>query len=129
MIGLSLRVERLAEEIKREVSDILRRSKDPRIGFISITDTEVSRDLRHAKVFFSILGDEEAKRQTVEGLASAAGFIRTELGKRIRLRHVPELEFHFDPSLERGARIDRILREIHGEADGGSGRDEGTSGP
>lgn len=118
VIGVGLRAERLAEEIKREVSDILRRSKDPRIGFVSITDAQVSRDLRHAKVFFSVYGDEDEKLRTLQGLSAARGFVRTELGKRIRLRYVPEIEFRFDPSLERGARIARLLREIR---DGGEG--------
>lgn len=106
------RVQRIAEEIKRAAADIIRDMKDPRIGFVSITDVEVSNDLRHVKIFVSVYGDEEAKQRTLEGLRAATGYVRTELGKVIRLRHTPEIHFKLDSSLERGARISQILAEI-----------------
>lgn len=116
------RVQRLNEEIKREISDVIQRHmKDPRIGFVSVTDVELSRDLQHVKIFVSVYGDENARSQTMQALESGKGFIRGELGKRVRLRHTPEVDFRFDESLERGARIFKLLDEVksggstHGE--------------
>lgn len=110
-----LRVARLREEYRREVSDILRRMKDPRLGFVTVTDVEVSEDLRHVKVFVSVLGSEEDRRRTLEVLDQAKGYVRTEAGQRIRLRHTPEITFHFDPSVERGARVMSILQQLRRE--------------
>ncbi|NLY10318.1 MAG: 30S ribosome-binding factor RbfA [Firmicutes bacterium] len=110
---MSQRNQRLSEEIRRELSDIIQREvKDPRLGFLSITTVELSRDFSHAKVFVSVYGDEQERNKTLEGLTKAAGFIRTELGKRIRIRHTPELAFIYDDSLEHGARISAILKEL-----------------
>ncbi|HEY8487148.1 MAG TPA: 30S ribosome-binding factor RbfA [Limnochordales bacterium] len=116
-----LRVERLREEFRREVSDILRRMKDPRLGFVTVTDVEVSNDLRHVKVYVSVLGSEEDRRRTLAVLEQARGFVRTEAGQRIRLRHTPEVTFVFDPSVERGARVMALLNEIRREKAAGSG--------
>jgi len=113
---MSLREGRLAEAIKEEVSDILRNDlKDPRIGFASITAVEVSGDLRHAKIFVSVLGDQQQKADTMKGLESASGYIRSELGRRIRLRFTPEIVFRLDESIERGVRIAQLLK---GESEG-----------
>jgi ribosome-binding factor A len=110
---MRVRLARLRELFKAEISAIVHKEmKDPRIGFVSVTDVDLSPDLRHAKVFVSILGDEAAKARTMAGLASAQGFIRTELGSRIRLRRVPELLFRLDESIERGARVQRLLRRV-----------------
>ncbi len=107
------RADRVAEAIQEEVADLLRlRIKDPRIGFVTITGVEVTADLRHARIFFSVVGDEAARASTQRGLDSAAGFIQGELGRRLRLRFTPTVEFRFDPSIERGARIERLLKEI-----------------
>ncbi len=107
------RLGRLAQEIKREVSSILATEvKDPRLGMISITDVEVSRDLLVAKVYFSQLGGEEERERTLEGLERAKGFVRSELAKRLRVRHTPEIVFLFDPSLEQGARMDALLKSL-----------------
>lgn len=107
------RQERLRELIKSEFGQILTRDlKDPRIGFVSVTDVEVSNDFSHVKIFVSIMGNDEAKRSSMEGLESAKGFIRTELGKRIRLRHTPEVHFIADNSIERGSRIFELLEEV-----------------
>lgn len=106
------RSERIREDFKREISDILRKMKDPRIGFVSVTDVELSRDLRHAKVFVSIFGDAAEKENTLAALLHAQGFIRSELGRRIRLRHTPEIAFRLDDSIERGDRINRLLRSV-----------------
>lgn len=111
------RVDRLREQMKAEISDILRREmKDPRLGFVSVTDVEVSQDLRHAKVYVSILGDETAKKDTIDALQGAAGFVRTEMARRIHLRHTPEIIFRLDESIERGARIFELLEQVKGDA-------------
>lgn len=109
------RVERLREEIKKEASDIIRKLKDPRVGFVTVTDVEVSGDLRHVKVFVSVYGDDEAKSATMEALTRATGHIRTEIGQRIRLRYTPEIQIRFDESIERGARIFQLLREVQSD--------------
>lgn len=107
------RHSRLEHQIKREVSHILATEvKDPRLGMISITDVEVSRDLSWAKIYFSMLGSDEERNRTLEGLERAKGFVRSELAKRIRVRHTPEIIFLFDPSLEHGAKMDALLRTL-----------------
>jgi len=118
--------QRLREEIKREASDIIqRRMKDPRIGFTTVTDVEVTMDLRQVKIFISVLGDEEARAKTVAGLERAKGFIRTELGRAIRLRHTPEVQFEYDQSLEQGARVLQLLSDVEkGNAGGGDHDDQ-----
>jgi len=110
---MSLRREKLQELFKEEASAILqRRLRDPRIGFVSVTEVELSADLRHAKIFVSVLGDEEAKRRTMEALDRAAGFVRSELGRRVALRYTPEVLFRLDESIERGTRVVALLREV-----------------
>jgi ribosome-binding factor A len=116
------RVERLADQARNEVADILRRMKDPRIGFVSVTEVEVSQDLRHLKVFVSILGGDEERERTLEALEHARGFVRTELGSRIRLRYTPDLAFKYDPSLARGSRVVELLAQLHA----GDGEKGGT---
>lgn len=113
------RSDRVKELLRQEISQIIREEiKDPRIGFATVTDVEISQDLRHAKVFISIYGDEDNRNQTLKGLQSASGFIRGEVGKRIRMKHVPEILFRFDESIERGARIFELLHEIENEDEG-----------
>jgi ribosome-binding factor A len=110
------RAQRVAEEIKREVSGILRTEiKDPRMasGFISVTSVEVTRDLRHAKIFVSVYGNEDEQNQTIQALTKAAGFIRTEIGRRIRLRHTPEVTIHLDQSIAYGAHINQLLSDLN----------------
>ncbi len=97
--------------MKQEIADILmRKIKDPRIGFVTVTDVEVADDLRNAKVFVSVYGGD--KEVSLKGLKSAAPFIRSELGKRMRMRFVPELLFRFDGTVEQGAHIMELLRTI-----------------
>ncbi|CEI84260.1 ribosome-binding factor A [Oceanobacillus oncorhynchi subsp. incaldanensis] len=109
-----LRAHRVAEQMKKELGDILsRKIKDPRVGFVTVTDVEVTGDLQQAKIFISVLGDEKKKQETLLGLAKAKGFIRSEIGKRIRLRKTPELTFEFDEAIEQGNRIDSILRDLN----------------
>jgi len=107
------RQKRLGELLKKEISDLmLREIKDPRIGFVSITSVEPTADLRHAKVFISVLGDETEKKASLAGLRSATGFIRRELAHRLRLRYVPELTVVYDNSLERGAHIIALIDSV-----------------
>lgn len=113
------RVEKVRKALIREVSNLVRSSlKDPRIsGIISITDVELSSDCRHAKVFVSIFGSEDERQNSMEALESSAGFIRSEIGKRIPMRFTPEILFRLDDSLERGSRVTQILEKIsRGEA-------------
>lgn len=108
------RVGRVGEQIKKELSHILQNDiKDPRIGFITVTGVEITNDLSQAKVYLSVLGDDEQKEGTLKALEQAGGFIRSELGKRVRLRHTPELIFKFDASIEYGSRIDQLLRNLN----------------
>ncbi|HQD40067.1 MAG TPA: 30S ribosome-binding factor RbfA [Bacillota bacterium] len=109
----SQRSLRVAEEIKKELSQIIQSEmKDPRLGFLSVTDVEISQDLRYVKAFVSILGSDKEREVTLGVLQRASGFLRTELGKRVRLRHTPELSFHLDTSIEQGAKIEKLLREL-----------------
>jgi ribosome-binding factor A len=109
------RVSRVAELIKREVSQMLLNGiKDDRVGagIISVTDVDISGDLQHATIFVSIYGTEEAKTETMAGLKSATGYIRSELGARIRLRRTPEVIFVEDHSIERGTKVLSLLNQL-----------------
>jgi len=111
-----VRVSRVAERIKQEMSEILQRElKDPRIGFVTVTGVDVTNDLSQATVYLSVLGGDAQKEATLAALGKARGFIRTEIGRRIQLRHVPELTFKFDSSIEYGSRIERLLDELNPE--------------
>lgn len=114
------RATRLAEVIRTETADILRGLRDPRLGFVSITEVEVSADLRHARVYVSVLGDETAKSQTMAALARARGRIRSALAARVRIRFVPEILFRLDDSIERGERVVSLLREVVKDDAGGA---------
>jgi ribosome-binding factor A len=106
---------RVAESIRREVSQMLLNGiKDDRVGtgMVSVTDVDVSGDLQHAKIFVSIYGDDAAKAETMEGLKSATGFVRSELGQRIRLRRTPEVVFIEDRSLERGDKVLGLINRL-----------------
>jgi len=104
------RLRRVADQIQRELSDILRSEmKDPRVGMITLTGVEVSSDLAHAKVFFTTLGDADALAQTETGLDNAAGFLRSQLGRRLKVHNTPELHFHYDASIENGIRLSQLI--------------------
>lgn len=121
------RQEKLGELIAVELSDLLRtRLKDPRIGFASITHVEVSGDLRHAKVFVSVMGNAEEQEDTMKGLRHATGFLRHELASRIVLRYMPELVFKLDTSIEHGSRILELMQQLKQEEQktGGTNSDE-----
>lgn len=111
---MSHRPNRVGEQMKKELSDIIgRKIKDPRIGFVTVTDVQVTGDLQQAKVFISVLGDDEQRENTLKGLAKAKGFIRSEIGHRIRLRKTPEIIFEFDESIDYGNRIETLLHDLH----------------
>lgn len=108
------RVNRVGEQMKKEIGDIIsRKIKDPRVGFVTVTDVQVTGDLQQAKVYISVLGDEQQREDTLKGLAKAKGFIRTEIGQRIRLRKTPELIFEFDETMAYGNRINSLIHELH----------------
>jgi len=108
------RSNRVAEQMKKELGEIIaRKLKDPRIGFVTVTDVEVTGDLQQATVYITVLGDNKKREETLKGLAKAKGFIRTEIGQRIRLRKTPELMFEFDLSSDYGNKIDTLLRQIN----------------
>lgn len=118
MIKRSHRAERLAGEIQKILSQVfLEEMKDPKLGFITITDVEVSRDLTHAKVFISNLGGEEKSEESLKALEHAKGFLRTELGQSLSLRVVPELTFEIDRSLEHSLKINAILKDLEDKKD------------
>jgi ribosome-binding factor A len=110
------RADRVADLVKMEISDLLlKQVRDPRIGSVTITGVKVTDDLRTARVFFVELGKDQCSEDVRAGLGRAAGFLRRELGRRLRLRCVPELFFAYDPSFAYGNRIERLLSEIHRE--------------
>lgn len=106
------RADRVADMLKQEISDIIRSEmKDPRIGFITLTKVDLSQDLRHAKVYVSILGTEDEREKSFKVLESANGFIRSQVGRRVRLRHIPELLFRYDDSSIYAARIYEVMKQ------------------
>ncbi|SDG71823.1 30S ribosome-binding factor RbfA [Desulfosporosinus hippei] len=107
------RSNRLAETLKEEISQLIRvELKDPRIGFVTLTSVDVADDLSHAKVYISVLGTEEEGNASLDALNRASGFVRSEIGKRIRLRHVPSIVFKYDPSIQHGAHIAKLLKDV-----------------
>lgn len=112
------RTDRVGEVIREEISSILLEEiNDPRITYVSITSVEVSADLKHAKVFVSILGTEQKKEEVFKGLKSARGYIQKKLGQRLRLRYTPEIIFKMDSAIERGLHIYELLTELKNEGD------------
>ena len=109
------RPDRVGDEIRRELSELLSRGQvhDPGIGFITLTRVQVSADLQMARVFYTSLGDPQARRDTERALARATPFLRRQIGARMRLRRVPELAFRFDESITHQDRIEQILQDLH----------------
>ena len=122
---MRIRPEKVAHLMRREIAEILQeRLRDPRVSaMVSVTDVEVTNDLSFAKVFVSVMGEPAERASTLEALAHAAGFVRHELGPRLGLREVPEIRFVHDESLDRGARVEELLKRIH---DGRPPEDEGA---
>lgn len=114
------RTLRVAEQIQRDLADLIRLEiKDPRVGMVTLTDVEVSADYAHAKVFFTTLGTGDQIAAATGGLNHAAGFLRHELGRRIKLRGIPQLHFIYDDSVERGVRLSQLIDDAVGAPDRG----------
>jgi len=115
------RSEKVADLIRKEISEMLIRNlKDPRIGFITVTRVSVSDDCRSAKIYFSVMGSTEERERSTEGLNSAKGYVRRELGRRIQLRHTPDIVFQFDPSIEYAIHMEEVFHDLQEK----KGRDE-----
>jgi len=107
------RSQRVSHQLKKEVSDIVsRRLKDPRLGFLTVTDVDVASDLKNAKVYVSVLMEDE-RAPTMEALTASASFIRSELGRRLRMKNIPLLTFHLDTSAEYGDKMERLFKKLH----------------
>jgi ribosome-binding factor A len=118
------RSQKVADLIQKEISEMLLKTiKDPRIGFVTITRVAVSEDCRSAKVYFSVTGTLAERAKSTEGLNSAKGYVRKELGRRMRLKHTPEIMFQFDPSIEYAIHIGEVLHRLKQETE--KGEDEG----
>ena len=116
-----MRAERMALQIQRDVSDIIRSElKDPRIGFLTVTGVDISNDLTHAKIFVSILGNPAERQESLAVLERTKGFIRSELGRRVRLRLTPEIAFKLDETADYSERIGRVLNELGVRGDVGN---------
>jgi ribosome-binding factor A len=108
------RSEKVGDLIQKEISQMLLKSiKDPRIGFVTITRVTVSEDCRFAKVYFSVAGTQAQRESSMQGLDSAKGYVRKELGRRIRLRYTPDIVFQFDPSIEYAIHVEELIKSIH----------------
>jgi len=117
VVGTTQRSRRVGEQIQKEISDLLLRGvRDPRVGFVTITSVDLTSDLQYARIYYTAFNpaetDAEQRKETHQGLVSAAAYLRAELGKRLKLRRVPELTFKYDESTEYGNRIESLLRKI-----------------
>ena len=109
----SIKNTRINGEVQRELSNIIRELKDPRVGIMtSVTAVEVTPDLKYCKAYISVLGDDETKAETLAGLKSAAGFIRRELARTVNLRNTPEIRFIMDESIEYGMRMSKLIDDV-----------------
>ena len=112
------KVDRISQDVKRELTDILRTLKDPRIkGFLTIVKVELSNDLSYCKVYVSSIDGIESAKEAIKGLVSATGFIKREIGLRLKMRKIPEFKFIPDDSAEYGAEISKVLKGLNGDAD------------
>ncbi len=112
----SQRCHRIGDQLRGEISAMLQRDiKDPRIGFVTIMDVEVSPDLSHATVYFTVFGSEPEKAETLAGLQSTASFMRREMGRRLHLKRIPQLHFRYDKTTDKGAHMEEIFGQIKRE--------------
>src|SRR4030043_48350 len=113
---MSRRTERINQFLREEISELLRQAKDPRLdSFVTVTEVIISPDLRQARVFVSILGDEKERRRVLKGLSAASGFFRRQLAPRLTMRFVPELAFLRDDSIERGSHLLQLIDQVESE--------------
>ena len=106
------RINRVQEQLLRELSDIVHKFKDPRVRMVTVVDTEVSKDLRHAKMYVSVLGEKNEQEQAVEALRQAQGYLRREVAQRLRLRVAPEIHVEYDDTSERAARVTALIDSL-----------------
>jgi len=119
------RTRRVGEQMQRELAQLIQQEvRDPRVGWVTVSAVQVSRDLSHAKVYVTTLGEGETIKEALAGLHSAEGFLRHELGRRMKLRLIPELRFVYDESIERGARMERLIDSAVGRTQDQSRKDE-----
>ena len=124
------RAERLAEEIREQVARMIASDlKDPRLGFVTVTRVELAHDLGHARIHVGVLGSEAEREKSLQALRQASGFVRRELGKRLRIRHTPEVDFRYDKGLDATDRVARLLEEERRRATAAGGPDEGGGEP
>jgi ribosome-binding factor A len=109
---MSERMRRVNEAVREVVSEAVGELKDPRIGFVTVTGVETSADLRHARVFVSVLGSEARRRKTLAGLAAAHGVLQARLAHELRMKRTPQLAFEYDPTVERGVRMTQLIDEL-----------------
>jgi ribosome-binding factor A len=114
---MSDRMRRVNEAVREVVSEGLGDLKDPRIGFVTVTGVETSPDLRHARVFVSVLGSEAKRRRTLAGLTAAHGVLQARLARQLRMKRTPQLAFEYDPTVERGVRMTQLIDELAPEDD------------
>jgi ribosome-binding factor A len=106
------RIARVDELLKQEIAGVLRDLKDPRVGFATVMDVRTSPDLRHAKVYVSVLGNEDEKQASLTALGSARGYVRSRVGREVTLKYLPELHFELDRTLEHAARLEELLDDL-----------------
>ncbi len=106
------RMRRVNESVRQVLSERIGQLKDPRIGFVTITGVETSPDLRHARVYLSVLGAERKRAQTLAGLEAARSLLQAQLGRELRMKRTPQLAFEYDPSVERGVRMTKLIDEL-----------------
>ena len=108
------RPQRVAEEFREVLAEEIPKLKDPRVGFVTVTEVDVSPDLRRAVVYYTVMGEERERKATRAGLRSAAPRLRAEIGRQIRLKFLPDIEFREDDTVERGDKVEELIRKIHG---------------
>lgn len=109
---MAFRVQRMAEEIREEVSRIISRLKDPRIGFVTVTRVDLASDLGHVRIFVGVIGDEATRQKTLKALEHSSGFVRRELGKHLRARVTPIVHFSYDKGLDASDRVGQLLHQV-----------------
>jgi ribosome-binding factor A len=110
-------MRRVNEAVREVVSVAIGELKDPRIGFVTVTGVETSPDLRHARVYVSVLGSEAKRAKTLDGLAAAHGVLQARVARELRLKRTPQLAFEYDPTVERGVRMTQLIDELAPDAD------------
>ena len=129
-MGQGSRPDRVADLIRAEVTTMIARElHDPGIGFVTVTRVQVTNDLQHARVFYTSLGDAEARKNTARALERAEGFMRRQIGQRLRLRRAPEIDFEFDTSIGHQDRVEQLLKEIADEHARADRDDDGSQDP